>query len=228
MSVISIVIPALDEAAGIGKTITAIPRREIGQMGYTVQVLVVDNGSLDGTAQIAKKQGAEIVFEPERGYGSAYQTGFAHAKGEIIVTADADCTYPMEEIPRLLKILIDENLEFLTTNRFYSLADGIMAHGNRAGNWVLNTITKLLFQIRLEDTQSGMWLFRRDILNNMVLRTKKMQFSEEIKLEACYFNKVRWREVPITYRRRVGNRKLRLWIEGLQNLWYLFRKRCIR
>jgi len=76
---ISIVIPALNESEGISKTIQAIPRAELEDIGYQVQVLVVDNGSDDGTADIARGAGAEVILEPKRGYGNAYKAGFARA-----------------------------------------------------------------------------------------------------------------------------------------------------
>ena len=96
--IISIVIPALNERDGIIKTVQAIPTRELERIGYEVQVVVVDNGSDDGTGELARQAGAEVVSEPRLGYGSAFKAGFAHAKGDIIATADADATYPWEEV----------------------------------------------------------------------------------------------------------------------------------
>ena len=225
---ISVIIPARNEKDGIERTIQAIPREELQKMGYQVQILVVDNGSEDGTGELARKAGAEVVFEPRPGYGSAYKSGFAHAKGDIIATADADTTYPVEDIPRLVEILEKENLDFLTTNRFALMEKGAMPFRNRFGNVALSLITRLLFRLNLKDSQSGMWVFRRSILDNLVLRSDGMPLSEELKLEACHFEKCRWRELPIEYRARVGKIKLRGWRDGLQNLVYLVRKRFSR
>jgi hypothetical protein len=225
---ISIIIPALNEEEGIGKTIQSIPRHELEGMGYGVQILVVDNGSEDKTSELARQAGAEVVFEPRRGYGRAYKTGFANAKGEIIATADADLTYPVEEIPGFVKLLEDEKLDFITTNRFAKMDRSAMSLRNKLGNGVLNLTTRLLFRIDLADSQSGMWVFRRSILDNLVLRSDGMPLSEELKLEACHFAGCRWRELPIEYRARVGKIKLRGWRDGLQNLFYLIRKRFVR
>ena len=109
---ISIVIPALNEEEGIQVTMKAIPRAELETMGYQVQVLVVDNNSEDATAELARKAGADVVLEERRGYGRAYKTGFACAKGDIILTADADDTYPIEDFTKLVEILEKENLDF--------------------------------------------------------------------------------------------------------------------
>ena len=76
MKTISIVIPALNEKGAIEKTIETIPKTELERMGYEVQILVVDNGSNDGTAELAKRAGATVVVEHKKGYGSAYKAGF--------------------------------------------------------------------------------------------------------------------------------------------------------
>jgi len=225
---ISIVIPALNEEEGIEKTIQAIPKSELEDMGYDVQILVVDNGSTDGTGELARKAGAEVIYEPRRGYGSAYKMGFAHASGQIIATADADLTYPMAEIPNLVRILEDKAVEFITTNRLDHLNGNAMSLRNRLGNALLNLTVRLLFKINLKDSQSGMWVFKRSILDNLLLRSDGMPFSEELKLEACYFARCRWKELPIQYKTRLGKIKLRVWRDGLGNLFYLIRKRVIR
>lgn len=103
-----------------------------------------------------------------------------------------------------------------------------MSPRNIFGNSVLNLTTRLFFRINLKDSQSGMWVFRKDILGHLKLSSDKMAFSEELKIEACHFTKYRWREVPIEYRARVGKVKLSGWRDGLQNLCYLFRKRLVR
>jgi len=228
MKTISIVIPARNERDAIEKTIRAIPKDELEKMGYEVQILVVDNDSNDGTGELAKKAGAEVVFEPTRGYGKAYKTGFANAKGQIIATADADLTYPVEEIPGFVKLLEDEALDFITTNRFAKMHKNAMSRRNKFGNSVVSFTTRFLFRIDLVDSQSGMWVFRRSILDNLVLRSNGMPLSEELKIEACYFAKCRWREMPIEYRARIGKMQLRYWRDGLQNLFYLIRKRIAR
>lgn len=228
MSKISIIIPALNEEEGIEGVIRAIPKDELCSMGFDVQILVVDGDSRDKTRELATKAGAEVIIEPRRGYGRAYKTGFAHATGEIIVTADADLTYPVEDIPKFVKILEQENLDFITTNRFAYMDKDAMSLRNRIGNIVLNLATRLLFRLNLKDSQSGMWVFRKDLLNKAVLKANSMALSEELKIEAIYFLRCDWREFPIQYRVRVGKVKLRTWKDGLGNLFYLIKKRIIR
>ncbi len=128
---LTIVIPALNEEKGISTTIAAVPIAELDRMGYQTQILVVDNGSTDGTAEQARRAGADVVFEPKRGYGKALKTGYASAKGDVIVSADADATYPLEDIPSLLAVFDSEHLEFLTANRFATFDDSAMSLLNR-------------------------------------------------------------------------------------------------
>jgi glycosyltransferase involved in cell wall biosynthesis len=227
MKKISIVIPAWNEKEGIQSTIQAIPKDELEGMGYEVQILVVDGGSDDGTAELARGAGAEVVIELRRGYGRAYKTGFTSAKGDIIATADADGSYPVEDIPRLLRILEEEKLDFLTTNRFALMEKGAMSFRNRIGNAILNLSTRLLFRLNIKDCQSGMWVFRRSILNRLVLRSNT-PLSQELKIEACHFARCRWEEVTIKYRPRLGKEKCGGWKVGGTNLCDLIRKRLIR
>ncbi|MBM4237728.1 MAG: glycosyltransferase family 2 protein, partial [Euryarchaeota archaeon] len=191
--------------------------------GLEYEILVVDTSSKDRTREIAKEKGAVVVDEPRRGYGRAYKTGFERASGEVLVTLDADCTYPAEDIPRLLSILEKENLDFITANRFGSMEERAMSLKHRFGNRMLTTTTNVLFRTRLKDSQSGMWVLRKEALEKLDLRSDGMPFSEEIKIEA--FRKLRAKEVGIRYRKRVGEVKLSSWKDGRRNLGYLFKKR---
>ena len=227
MKTISIVIPALNERDGIAKTIEAVPRSQLEKMGYEVQILVVDNGSADGTGELAREAGAEVVFEPRRGYGRAFKAGVAHARGDIIATADAGATYPIEDIVRLVGILEQEELDFLTTNRFGFMEKNAMSFRNRMGNAILSFTTRLLFSINLKDSQSGMWVFKRNILGRLALKSNT-PLSQELKIEACHFAKCRWKEVPIRYTPRLGEAKLGGWKTGFGNFLHLLKKRVLR
>jgi hypothetical protein len=100
---------------------------------------------------------------------------------------------------------------------------GAMGSKHRLGNWMLSITARILFRVRVKDSQSGMWVFRRTLLASMDLNSDAMAMSEEIKIEA--FRKSRAVEVPITYRVRVGEVKLNTWKDGLGNLKFLFKKR---
>lgn len=227
MKTLSIVIPALNESEAIQRTIEAIPKGELEGMGYEVQILVVDNNSEDGTGELARRAGAEVIFEPKRGYGSAFRAGFTHARGDIIATADADATYPLEDIPKLVGILEQDTLDFLTTNRFPAMDRNAMPLRNKVGNVILTLTARILFGLDIKDSQSGMWVFRRGILDNLVLKSNT-PLSQELKIEAIHFAKCSWKEVPIKYRPRLGKAKLGHWKIGFELLLHLIKKRIAR
>lgn len=219
---ITILMPALNEEESIGKTISMIPVGVLKEMGYDVEIMVVDGGSRDNTVGEAKNLGAEVITS-KQGYGRQYLAGFSSAKGEIIVTADSDCSYPMDEIPDLLNILESERLDFISTNRFAFMEKDSMALLNKFGNRALTFAANILFGFDLKDSQSGMWLFRREILKSITLTGKGMSLSQEIKIKA--FGSCKAREVDSTYRKRVGRVKLRMFYDGMDNLFSLIKMR---
>lgn len=225
---VSIVIPALNEEAAIEHVIKSIQKNGLEKMGLEVEILVVNNGSTDRTGERAQKAGAKVILEPTTGYGRAHRSGYAMATGDIIVTIDGDMTYPAGDIPKLVKLCIDEDLDFVTTNRFAEMEHGAMSRRNYCGNLILNFLIKLLYRVDIKDSQSGMWLFRRDLLDHIACRSNSMAFSQEFKLEAIYYAKCRWREVPIKYGNRVGQVKLCSWRHGTSNFFSLIRKRASR
>ena len=222
---VSIVMPALNEEAAIGETIANVPVEEFKKLGLRVEIVIVDNGSTDRTAEIARAAGARVVAESRRGYGNAYRRGFKEAHGAFICTMDADSTYPSEVMPELVSSLREDNLDFINTNRLTLLTNGVMSRRNRIGNILLTGMTRILFRHPFKDSQSGMWVFRADLLDRMNLRAGGMALSQEIKLEAGSRLKVRCAEVPIKYRYRVGDSKLNVWRDGVKNLLHLARRR---
>lgn len=219
------VIPTMNEEESIGTVIDELDRA-LNDSGVDYEVIVVDTDSHDRTREIAAEKGARVLPEPRRGYGRAYKTGFQSASGDFVATLDADCTYPAEAVPGLLQILLDEDLDFISTNRFGNLHDGAMGTKHRFGNWLLTFNMNLLFRCGINDSQSGMWVFRRACLSELDLSADGMPFSEEIKIEA--WRRLRCREVPIAYRRRVGEVKLSSWKDGRENLLFLWKKRFQR
>ena len=219
---LTILMPALDEELSIEKTIRKIPRTELRQRGFETEILIVDGGSRDRTVEIARRNGAKVISSP-RGYGRQYKAGFIEATGDIIVTADSDCSYPLDEVPRLLEIFEREKLDFISTNRFAGLENGSMFFLNHFGNRVLTCFFNALFGLKLKDSQSGMWVIRKKILQQMDLVGNGMSLSQEIKVEG--YLKFKAKEVASTYRKRVGRVKLRMFRDGCDNLYQLFRKR---
>jgi len=204
-----------------------IPFERLQSLGWSTEVVVVDNGSTDNTGEIARDLGARVVFQPERGYGNAYKAGFEAAVGDVIATGDADCTYPFDKLPELLSILVDRDLEFLTTDRLHPANRESMKNSHFVGNHVLSAVSRVLFGHGFRDSQSGMWVFRRYVWSGVDVRSPGMAFSQEIKNDAARAG-YRVLEVPIEYRMRRGEVKLNALMDGLANLLGLFAHRFRR
>ena len=217
---VTVIIPTLNEEKSIGQTLDEIPKDFAD-----LEIMIVDGLSKDRTTEIAKKKGARVVMEKRKGYGRAYKTGFKEATGDIIVTLDGDTTYPAYDIPRVVKMLIDEDLDFITCDRLSTLKKEAMTKKHRFGNWVLAKTTNLLFFMHIKDSQSGMWVFKRDILKKIKLTSDGMALSEEIKIEAFKNKEIKAIEIPVEYRIRIGDIKLDTWGDGIGNWKYLWRKR---
>jgi len=221
---ITIVIPALNEEQAIGSVIKEIPIDELKKMGYGVEIMVIDNGSTDKTRYIANNHGAKVIVQPIKGYGNAYKAGFANATGDIVATGDADLTYPFGDLPKIIKKMEDENLDFITTDRLSNLQPGVMSKAHYFGNLLLQLITKILFGLPCKDSQSGMWIFKKSIWPKLNVKSSGMPFSQELKIEA-YKKGFKCAEVPIVYRARVGEVKLTTFKDGFGNMIHLIKKR---
>ena len=222
---VSFVIPALNEEKAIKRVIKQIPTSKIKEMGYDVEIVIVDNGSTDKTGHIARKNGATVFIQPVRGYGNAYKAGFANAHGDIIVTGDADCTYPFDDVPGFLALLESRKLDFINTDRLSHLRPESMHITHRFGNWFLATICKCLWwDFPFHDSQSGMWIFRRSIWPKLHVKSCGMPFSQELKIEV-HKKGFKCDEIKIDYRPRVGDVKLDGWKDAVKNTVHLFVKK---
>jgi len=216
---VSVVIPCLNEAENIEECV----RRALGAMeraGIPGEVVVADNDSEDGSAELAAAAGARVVHEPRRGYGSAYLAGFGAARGEYIVMGDADLTYDFNEIPRFVAELND-GAQLVMGDRMGNIHPGAMPWLHRyVGNPVLTGILNLFFRTGVSDAHCGMRGFRRDILPILDLRTTGMEFASEMVIRASK-EKLDIREFPIEYHPRGGESKLSSFRDGWRHLRFL-------
>lgn len=213
---IGIVIPCHNEERGLESLFSRVP-------SSVDEVIVVDNNSTDQTAEIARAHGAHVVFEKEPGYGRAYQAGFRAARANILVTMDGDGQYPIEHTPRLVNEFLDRNLDCLSGSRF-PLQGKAMPRIRRLGNHLLTGAARVLFGARVQDTQSGMWVFRRELLDVIRPTQPSMPFSEEFKLKVVLAGGA-FGETHIPYALRRGESTLRPFRHGWENLAYLVRLR---
>ena len=218
---VSVMIPTINEEASIGRVLDEV---EAALAGWDHEVVIVDTDSRDRTRDIAAAKGARVVVEPRRGYGRAYKTGFAAATGGILATLDADLTYPADRLSEFARLVASGEADFVSGDRLSGLAAESMTGMHRVGNAILNATFRLLFRHPVRDCQSGMWVFRREILVGLPLHSNGMAFSEELKLEVIRRG-YKFREIPIAYRPRVGEKKIRSVRDATKNELWLLRKR---
>jgi glycosyltransferase involved in cell wall biosynthesis len=216
---VSVVIPCLNEAENI-EACVRLSLEAIAAAGLHGEVIVADNGSDDGSAELAAAAGARVVPEPRRGYGSAYLAGFAAAEGEYIVMLDADMTYPFDEIPHFVEEL-RAGAQLVMGDRMDNIQPGAMHWVNRyIGNPLLSGTLNLFFRTGIRDAHCGMRGLRRDILPTLDLRTTGMEFASEMVIRASK-EKLDIREFPISYAPRGGETKLSRWRDGWRHLRFL-------
>lgn len=211
----------MNEEASIGAVLDEV---HTALEGRDAEILTVDTDSRDRTNEIARAKGARVVSEPRRGYGRAYKTGFAEARGTYVLTLDADLTYPAAAFRELLPPLESGTADFVAADRISRLSGRAMTGMHRIGNTMLNVAFRALYRFPMRDSQSGMWAFRREILPRLHVIHDGMAFSEELKVEVIR-NGFRYREVPIDYRARLGEKKIRSFRDAFDNFFWLFRKR---
>lgn len=216
---VSVVIPCLNEAESIEACVHAA-WKALGDGGLDGEVIVVDNDSDDGSAELAEGAGAHIVSEPRRGYGSAYLAGFAAAQGEYIVMADADLTYDFNEIPRFVEQLRDGG-QLVVGDRMDNIQPGAMPWLHRyVGNPILTGVLNLFFRTGVNDAHCGMRALRREVLPALELRSTGMEFASEMVIRASKAN-LEIRQLPIEYHPRGGESKLSSFRDGWRHLRFL-------
>ncbi len=215
---ITVIIPCLNEERGIEKILRAMPE-------FVDEIIVVDNNSTDRTAEVAQALGAKLIREEVRGYGRSYKRGFADATGDLIITLDGDHSYPVDALSYLLEAFLHLDVDFLNASRFPVRDARAMSFKHKLGNLVLSLAMSVLYLRWVRDSQSGMWVFRRSILEKMRLEADGMAFSEEIKIEALKNSRIRFGEISILYGSRLGEKKLNPWRDGFFNLFFLVKKR---
>ncbi len=220
MNTLSVVIPAYNEEKGIAEIIQRVlgVRDGLAQCGVQLQeLLVVDDGSRDRTAQIIREIASRdgcvrlIQHQKNRGYGGALKTGFSIAQGELVGFLDADGTYPPEYFPQLCQRAI-QGADLVVGSRMAG-AESKMPVTRRVGNFFFATLLSLLGRQRISDSASGMRVFRREALERFYPLPDGLNLTPVMSTRAVHEG-IRTEEVPIPYSERLGRSKLSVVRDG--------------
>jgi glycosyltransferase involved in cell wall biosynthesis len=222
MNVLSVVIPALNEERGIADIIERVLAIQPGLKDVGVddlELIVVDDGSQDQTPRIsASYSQVRCISHPSnRGYGAAIKTGFSMATGNLLGFLDADGTYPPEYFPQLCQEALSTDADLVIGSRM-SGADSEMPLVRRVGNLVFANLVSLLGNHRVSDSASGMRIIRREALDRLYPLPDGLNFTPVMSTRAIHED-IRWREIPIPYKERVGRSKLSVVRDGLRFLY---------
>jgi Glycosyl transferase family 2 len=219
---LSVVLPCLNEAETLA-TCVRKARESLRRLDVNGEVVVADNGSTDGSREIARANGARVVEVSRRGYGAALMAGITAASGEYVLMADADDSYALDALDGFVAELRG-GADLVMGNRFEGgIEAGAMPFLHRyVGNPVLSRLGRLFFRIPVRDFHCGIRAFRRDRVLELGLRTSGMEFASEMVVRAS-LDGLRIREVPTTLRPDGRSRSphLRTWRDGWRHLRFL-------
>ncbi|WP_161890789.1 glycosyltransferase family 2 protein [Pontibacter russatus] len=225
---INVIIPAYNEERSIGKVLHAIPA------GFVEEVIVVNNNSSDSTASAAAQAGATVLEEPAAGYGNACLKGIAYAaakpattRPDIIVFLDGDFSDYPEEMPMLVQPIVAAQAEIVIGSRALGKREaGAMLPQQIFGNWLATTLLRWLYKARFTDL-GPFRAIRLDTLLALDMRDRTYGWTVEMQAKAAK-QKIRYAEVPVTYRRRIGTSKVSGTVKGTvlagyKIIWTIFK-----
>jgi glycosyltransferase involved in cell wall biosynthesis len=213
---VSVLVPCLNEKQGLGSVLGTLP-------DFIDEVIVVDNGSTDGSRETAEKYRAKLLIEKTKGYGKAILTGLRNVTCATVIIMDGDGSYGTKDIPEILFSMERDGADFISGCRFPLNASGVMPVTHILSNYFISWLTRFVFRIDVRDIQSGMMVFKRDILEKIKPHNTGMGFSQEIKIKAWSHRRLRCKETHISLQRRLGKPKFRKIRDGLGNLIDLLR-----
>jgi glycosyltransferase involved in cell wall biosynthesis len=218
MEKVSVIVPAYNEEDGVGMVVDEIKKTLKGR--YDFEVIVVDDGSRDKTAERAKLAGANVIVHCSNlGKVAAIRTGIASADGEIIVLTDADYTYPASNIPQFIEAL-NAGADMALGSRMHAGIDNIPAF-NRIGNALFSMMISYIGCVHITDGQTGFRAFRKKDFSRLDVNARGLEFETKMTVKAAKhgYNII---EVPVEYRPRIGKSKLHPLRDGYMMLRSLF------
>ena len=214
---VSVVLPCLNEEDSVGLVVQEA-LQTLRTARIQGEVLVVDNGSDDRSAEVAEKAGARVIREPRKGYGRALRSGIAEAAGSIIVMADADWTYDMTKLPLLIEPVRSGEADITIGSRLQGATRHTMPVLHRyVGTPALTALVRASGSSQLPDSQSGFRGFQKQAISALGLSADGMEFASEMLIKASRRN-LRIVDIPTGYRKRIGTSKLNTLEDGWRHL----------
>lgn len=224
---IVILIPCHNEEKGIGTVIDTVPVDFLKRMGFSIEIIVINNNSTDKTAHVAESKGARVIVETKKGKGNAILTGFRAVSSDtaFVVMLDGDNTYKSHEIPRLIEPLMNDFCDVIIGSR---LSGKIKKHSlkwqNRVANWGYTFIVRHFYRANTTDVLSGFFAWKKEVVDSLIPHLNADGFELEMemvtKMKRLGFEMY---SVPITYDLREGETKVVALRDGIRILTVFFK-----
>jgi len=222
---LSVVIPVYNEAATVAELISRVQSVDVPK-----EIIVVDDGSADGTAAELKRlqqqfDNMTVLVQPRnRGKGAVLRLGFQHATGDFVLVQDADLEYDPAEYPVLLKPLMEGKADVVYGSRFLTTKEHrVLFFWHSVGNQLLTLISNMLTNLNLTDMETGFKVFRRDVIQSIKLEQNRFGFEPEITVKIARM-KLRIYEVGISYHGRTYEEGKKIgWKDGIKALWCILK-----
>jgi glycosyltransferase involved in cell wall biosynthesis len=221
---VSFLIPAFNEEATIGEVL-----ERIAGLALDAQVIVVDDGSHDRTAEIAERHGALVIRQSNTGKGAAIRAAIGAIDGDIAVIQDADMEYDPVEVPALIEPIVRGVADVVYGSRLRGgKPQRAYLFWHLVGNRFLSLLTGVLYNTTLSDMETGYKAFRAEVLQSLDLRENRFGIEPEITAKICK-RKLRIYELPISYYGRTFEEGKKItWRDGFRAIWVLLRVRFTR
>lgn len=221
---LSVIIPVFNEKDTIE---TIIQRVRAVDAGIEKEIVIVDDGSQDGTQEVLKNldyPDIKTFFHAEnRGKGAALHTGFSNAQGDIVLIQDADMEYDPSEYPVLLKPILDGRADVVYGSRFLGGPHRVLFFWHYVGNRLLTTLSNMLSNLNLSDMETCYKVIKKDLLDRITLKSKRFGFEPEITIKLAKL-KAKIYEVPISYSGRDYSEGKKIgWKDGFAAIYHIFR-----
>ena len=222
---LSVIIPVYNEAKNVEEILKRVQAAKLAN-----EIVVVDDGSQDGTREVLKKLDGKkkvrvILHEKNQGKGAAVITGMNAAKGDVLLIQDADLEYDPRDYPALLQPIEEGIADVVYGSRFLGAAHRVAMFWHQVANKLLTFLTNILYDSILTDMETGYKVFRREVIENMTIRSKRFNFEPEFTAKILK-RKYRIFEVPITFNPRdyTDGKKIKL-KDAFEAVWALLRYR---